>query len=159
MVELASAGAGLVCLLGAVAMLTLGGGHAPRIILALLLTGTASLAGTRLGGWLRSVTGAADALAANAAGQLTGQVIGGLLGMAAAALVAYGFIRPDVIQFGADRGTGRRGIPRMWILVAAATLPVLVVTIPGPLGQGLTNVINAIATVVGWLIAAPLGLA
>lgn len=140
---LASAGVGVICLLAALLVWNLWDGAAPRrIVLALVITGSTGLAGSQLGVWLRDLTGEADAVVASAAGQVTGSAISGLLGIVALGVVIYGVVKQV----------------NRWTLIAAAVLPLVVLTIPGPAGQMLTNLVNFIAGLIGWLVAAPFGL-
>lgn len=131
---------GVVCLLVAVFLWYLTtNGVARLIVLALTATASAAMSSGGVGQVVRQGAHTADTALANLAGQFTGVVVSGLLGLVALGLVIHGCVR----------GVGKL------TLAAGLALPVLVYTIPGPVGDVLANLmgflVGALSTAIGAL--------
>jgi len=138
-----SALAGLICLVIAALIWFVGGKHTPRLIVLLVLTGTAGLLGTPAGGWLRTAVGWLSGATGTVTGRLTGVVVVGLV-----ALVAIYVL---VIHL-------RGGRADVKTIAAAVVTPAAVTTIPGPVGALASGAIGAVTGGVGAGVGAMFGL-
>jgi hypothetical protein len=138
-----SATIGLICLVAAALMWTIGRRWQPRVIVVLVLTGMTGLSGSQVGGWVRTAVAWADGLAGRLTGQMTGVVLVGLVATVALVVVVAH------LWFGTvSRAT----------LLAALVLPVAVTTVPGIVGDVSTTAVTAVTSVVGGAAAAAFGL-
>jgi len=134
---------GLICLVAAALMWTVGKRHTPRLIVALLITGVVGILGTPVGGWLRRAVGWVDTMTGTVTGRLTGTVVVGLVAaIALYVLVVHVGIRKKVT----DK-----------TLIAATVVPVSISTVPGPIGDVTTWVLGALTGAVGWAVSAAFG--
>lgn len=138
-----SATVGVIALVAAALIWTVGNKHTPRLVVLLVMTGVAGLLGSQLGGWLRDGIGWADHTVGEAIGRLTGVIVLGLI-----AIVATYMLVMRVRARHIDNRT----------LGVAAVVPVAVSTIPGPAGAVAFGVITAITGAVGWAIGSLFGL-
>jgi hypothetical protein len=139
-----SAAVGLTALVAAAAIWFIGHRHWPRVVVVLVMTASAGLAGSALGDWLRSLVGWANDTAASVTTRWTGTAVNGLL----AAVAVYAL----VIRF------KERKVDYVTLAVALFT-PLVVSTIPGAIGQAALTAIAAVTGVAGWGIGQALGLA
>jgi hypothetical protein len=138
-----SAVVGLVCLVAAGVLIVAGKWQWPRLIVALVLTGSAGLLSSTIGGWAqRSVTGV-DRRVGSFIGQWTGAAVTGLLSLVLLALLGF--------------WVWRRQIDLKTIGVAAA-VPMTVSLIPGPLGAVAVAAVSIVPWAVGSVIALSLGM-
>jgi hypothetical protein len=136
-----SATVGLVCLVAAGLIWTVGNRHTPRLVVALVITGMVGLTSTTFGGWSRQIMAwlnTTDRLT----GRLTGVVVVGLV--AAVALYVL------VIHV-------RRNSIGNKTLVSAAIVPLAVTSIPGPIGAAAVTLVSAISGSVAWAITSAFG--
>lgn len=137
-----SVGAGLVALLLAALLRTVGRGVWPDMTVALIVGGTMSILGTRIGSGVRSVVIAADHWLGTFIGQWTGSIVFGLVGITLAVVLGF-----DVYHRGITKRT----------LGCAAGVPLTAVTVGGPFGSALMWGCTAVASLVGWPLAWALG--
>jgi hypothetical protein len=138
-----SASVGLVCLVAAVLMWTVGRRQTPRLAVLLVLTGAVGLLGSTLGGWLRTGVGYLDQLAATATGRLTGTVVVGLVGLVTLYVLSVHLFN-NTISFRT--------------LAAAVIAPVAITSVPGVIGSVGAGVVNAIASGIGMAVGAAFGI-
>lgn len=122
---------GLLCLVAAALLRTVGRKAAPRLTVFLILAGVVGIAGTPVGGWLRTGIGWADQAVNSVIGRYTGAAAVGLLALVALAVLVF-----DLLHRAVSNRT----------LACAAVLPVAGATIPGTTGA---VVMGAIGTVAG----------
>lgn len=135
-------GAGLLALVIAVAIRTVGNQHMPRLMLWSTLTASVGMFGTTIGRLLRQATDGVLRLASQLIGSFTGVAVATALGVAVAGWLAY------VVGIHLHR---RKIDDRT--LGAAILLPVVTVSIPGTVGAVLAYVVFVPANVLGALIA------
>ncbi len=138
-----TASVGLVCLVAAALIWTVGRRHTPRLTLALVITGMVGLAGTQVGSWGRTAVGWANNLLGQVAGRLTGTVVAGLLAAALFYVVVTHVWRRDI-----DTKT----------LVAGGVLPLAVTSVPGSIGAVMSTGVFMVANTMGWAVGALFGL-
>ncbi len=132
-----SATVGLLCLIAAALIWTVGQKHTPRLVVVLTFVGTLGIANTVMGGWLRSAVGWVDDITGQLTGALTGAVIVGLIGM-----VAFYVLIVHV---------WKRNITTKTLIVAAVA-PLAVTSIPGVVGQVAMSLTGALATATATLV-------
>jgi len=137
-----SATVGLVCLVAAGLIWTVGNRHTPRLVVALVITGMTGLASTAFGNWARQVIAWLNDTTDRLTGRLTGVVVVGLV----AAIALYVLI-VHVRRNSVDNKT----------LVSAAIVPLAVSSIPGPIGAAAATAISALAGTVAWSITSAFG--
>lgn len=151
-----SAGVGVVALGGALCMWTLAGRFCPPLVLFLTITGFAGIYSTGIGdvirGWVAWVGDNTTAW-----GQATGITVIGLAALILAVSVivrtAQWFVRraarlagvEDTDEEPADDRFGR-------VIIAGSVLPVVVTSIPGPVGEIITLILGGPVTGLAWLI-------
>lgn len=133
---------GVVCLVAAALIWTVGGRHTPRLVVALVMTGVAGIASTAAGSWLREAVGWLNTAVAGVIGRLTGAVVVGLV----AAIALYVLV-VHLRNRSVDNKT----------LVSAAIVPVAVTSIPGPIGAAAATAVSALTGTVAWAITAAFG--
>lgn len=138
-----SGSVGLICLVAAGLIWTVGRRHTPRLALALVITGMVGLAATPLGSWGRTAVGWLNDLVGQVAGRLTGTVVAGLLAAVLFYVVVTHVWRRDI-----DTKT----------LVAGGVLPLAVTSVPGSVGAVMSTGVFAVANVMGWGVGALFGL-
>ena len=137
-----SATVGLVCLVAAGLIWTVGNRHTPRLVVALIITGMVGLGSTAFGGWARQAVGWLNQTTDRLTGQLTGVVVVGLVaGIALYVLIVH--LRRNAV----DNMT----------LVSAAIVPIAVTSIPGPIGAAAVTAVSALSGTVAWAISAAFG--
>lgn len=113
--------------------------HTDRAQAALIVTASAAMIATPAGAWWNRTVNSINDWAVGLVGDWTGLAITGI----PALLVALYFVN-DMITRHVEMRTR----------VLAAVLPILAVTVPGPIGSGIQAVlswaINIIGTVIGW---------
>ena len=138
-----TAAVGLVCLVAACLIWTVGRGHTPRLVVALVIAGSVGIVGSPLGGWIRRAVLYLDQLAGTATGRLTGVVVTGLIGLIALYVLAVHLWHNSV-----DIRT----------LAAALIAPVAMTSVPGVVGTVGASVLGAIASAVGMAVGAAFGI-
>lgn len=138
-----SVAAGLVCIVAAVLMWTIGGRHTPRLVVLLVLSGVTGILGTWAGRKLNQGVTFLDSAVASVSGQMTGVVVTGLLGAGLLYVLAI-----DMWQ---------KRVSTRTLLVAAA-LPVTVVAIPGAFGSMAAGLVGGVAGAVGKGVSAAFGI-
>lgn len=138
-----SAGVGLVCLVVAAVLIVAGGWQWPRLIVALVLTGSAGLLSSTIGGWVQRSVTSVDAKASGLVGQWTGVAVTGLLSLALLGFLGFWVYRGQI-----DAKT----------VAAAAVAPAAVVLIPGAVGSVLLTLLALVPSVLGAVIAFLFGL-
>lgn len=117
--------------------------HTDRLQALLITAATVGLAGTGIGAWWNENVTALNEWAAGAVGSYTGIVITGVAGL----LCALYYIN-DLITRRVEMRT----------LVLAALLPVLVLSIPGPVGAFLAQAVQFVAGGIASIVAQLFGL-
>lgn len=138
-----SATMGLLCLIAAGFMWFLADRWHPRIVVALVLSGMAGLAGSGVGMWMHRTASGLDRWLGQFIGQFTGTALTGLV-----AIIVLTFVG---IAMWKNRVSGKT-------LVAAAFVPVTVAMIPGMIGQAGTSVVTGLASAVGSIGGALFGI-
>jgi hypothetical protein len=138
-----SASVGLVCLVAAFLIWTVGGKHTPRLVVLLVIAGTVGILGSPVGGWLRTAVGYLDSLAATATGRLTGTVVVGLVGLISLYVLIV-HMKNKAIS--------------VRTLAAAVITPVAITSVPGVVGSVGASVVHAIASGVGMAFGAAFGI-
>lgn len=131
---------GVLSIVIAVLIATVGGMAWPRLVVALTMTGTAGLLNGTLGPTMRAAINSADAATGSVLGRFTGVAITGLIGV-----LVIGFLALRVWQNVIDTR----------VIAAAAAAPLTVTLIPGTVGSIATIVIG----VVPWFITTIFGFA
>lgn len=137
-----SATVGLVCLVAAALIWTVGARHTPRLVVALVITGMVGLASTPFGGWARQVVDWLSTTTNRVTGRLTGVVVVGLVAAIALYVLAIHVHRRTI-----DNKT----------LVSAAIVPLAVTSIPGPIGAAAVTLVTALSGSVAWAITSAFG--
>jgi hypothetical protein len=138
-----SAAVGVVCLIAAGVLIVAGRWQWPRLIVALVLTGSAGLLSSSVGGWIqRSVTGV-DSRIGSFIGQWTGATVTGLLSLILLAVLGFWVWHGRI-------DTKTVGV--------AAAVPMTVALIPGPLGTFAVAAVAIVPSVLGGVIAWLFGL-
>lgn len=132
-----SAAVGLICLVSAGLIWTVGQKHTPRLVVVLVLVGVLGLVATPVGAWLRSAVGWVDSLTGRLTGQLTGVVITGLIGFIALYVLVAHMYRRNI--------NGKT-------LLAAGVVPIAATTIPGVIGTVAVSLTTALATAVAAVV-------
>lgn len=117
--------------------------HTDRAQALLILTASSAMVATPAGRWWHHLVDTANEWLVSLVGSWTGLVVTGI----PALIVALYFVN-DLVT--------RRVEMRTRVL--AALLPVLAVTVPGPIGSGLQAVLSWIVSTVGHLVASAFGL-
>lgn len=131
---------GVLSLVIAALIATVGGMAWPRLVVALTMTGTAGLLNGTLGPTIRDAVNSADTAIGSVLGKFTGTAITGLFGILVIGILAFRVWR-NVVD--------------MRTLAAAAFAPPTVALIPGMLGSVATTLVG----VVPWGIATVFGFA
>ncbi|MGO4634981.1 hypothetical protein AB4225_29240 [Streptomyces sp. 2RAF24] len=118
--------------------------HTDRAQAVLVVTASAAMVATPAGAWWNETINHINDWAVDAVGSWTGLIITGIPALFTTAILAN-----DLIT---------RKVEHRTLLVAAVT-PVLASTIPGPIGEGVQNVLSWLVTKVGMLIAGAFGIA
>jgi len=137
-----SAAVGLVCLVAAALIWTVGRRHTPRLVVALVIAGMVGVLGTPMGNWVRQAVGYLDQVTGAVTGRLTGVVLTGLVAGIALYVVVVHLTNKSV-----DTKT----------LIAAAIVPVAVSFVPGVVGDVGAGVINAVASGMAMVVGAAFG--
>lgn len=133
-----SAAVAVICLVIAGLIWTVGDQHTPRVVVALVIAGSVGLTGTPVGEWLHSIVGWLDTQAGSLIGQLTGEIVFGLV-----FLVVMYMLCIHVWKRKIDLST----------LAFALSAPTAAVIVPGTVGVVALWIFTAIASIVGWPIA------
>lgn len=137
-----SATVGLVCLVAAGLIWTVGNRHTPRLVVALVITGMVGLGSTTFGTWARQVVGWLNQTTDRVTGQLTGVVVVGLVASIALYVLIVHLRRNSI-----DTKT----------LVSAAIVPIAVTSIPGPIGAAAVTAVTALSGAMAWAITSAFG--
>jgi hypothetical protein len=125
---------GVLCLVAALLIATVGRMVWPRVVVALTLTGSAGILNSTVGPYVRTWVNRADAFLGQFIGQWTGTVVTGLLGLVLFTVAGFWVAQKKV-----DLRT----------LAVTAAVPPTVTLIPGTLG----TVAVALVGFVPWLVA------
>ncbi len=128
---------GVVCLVAAVLIATVGRMAWPRVVVALTLTGSAGVLNSTLGPKIRQGVNRLDALAAQFIGDWTGTVITGLLGVVLFTVAAF-WVWQKKIDFRT--------------LAVVAAVPPTVTMIPGAFGTVAVTLVGLVPWLVSWAI-------
>jgi hypothetical protein len=143
MIGAVSATIGLICLIAVALIWTIGGKHTPRLCVVLTITGVVGILGTYIGKKIAQGVSYASGGVGTITQHLTGTVVAGLLGL--------GLLYVVVIH------VKNKNVTTMTLLAAAA-LPVAIVTIPGPIGNLAAGLISGLTGAVGTGISTALGI-
>lgn len=138
-----SAAVGIVCLIAACVLMVVGQWQWPRLIVALVMTGSAGLLSSTIGGWAQRSVTSLDRRFSSFVGQWTGAAVTGLLSLVLLAVLGF--------------WVWHRRIDVKTIGVAAA-VPMTVTLIPGPLGTFAVAVVSVIPWALGGAVAWLFGL-
>jgi hypothetical protein len=134
------AGVGVICLIAAVLLFTLGKKQWPWLILVLIIGASDALMSTPVGTYIHSAVTWANTETGSLIGRFTGVVVGGLV-----SITVLGILIIKVIRKERDN----------WTYTAGALAPPSVVLIPGVIGTVLTFAI----TLPMWLVSQVVSLA
>ncbi|MFH8558914.1 hypothetical protein ACH4FE_35730 [Streptomyces celluloflavus] len=118
--------------------------HTDRVQAVLIATASAGMVATPVGGWWNETVNSVNGWAVSSVGEWTGLIITGI-----PALFAVGIFANDLATRRVEHRTR----------IVAAVLPVLVSTIPGPIGEGVQSFLAWVVTKVGTLVAGAFGVA
>ncbi len=138
-----TASVGVLCLVGALLIATVGKMQWPRATVALVLTGVTGILNASIGPTIREGVNAADSKIGAFIGEWTGTVVTGVI--AAVVLVVAGF------------WVYQRRI-NMRTLGMVALIPPTITLIPGALGTFATTAIGIVPALVGSIVAFAFGL-
>lgn len=133
-----SAGVGIICLVAAGVLILAGRWQWPRLIVALILTGSAGLMSATIGGLLQRSVTRLDNKAGSFIGQWTGTVVTGLIAVVLLAVLAFWVWHQQI-------DTKTVGV--------AAAVPLTVSLIPGPAGAFAVGAVSIVPIVVGGVVA------
>lgn len=142
-----TAGVGVVCLILALLMATLGGNMWPPVQLALLITGVAGAMTTPIGGGIRDAVNSFGNWAGGALGQWTGISVLTVAAFAAAAVVILNVAGEFNVK-GIGQGQGIDGRTKL----LSASLPLFAGAIPGAAGALIATALGFITQIVAWVI-------
>ena len=117
--------------------------HTDRAQSLLILTAASAMVATPVGQWWNELVNQANTWLQDFIGSWTGLLITGV-----PALVALMYFANDLITRKVETRTR----------VLAAVLPVLAVTIPGAIGQGVRSLLGFVITLIGRLVAGAFGI-
>lgn len=135
-----SAAAGVMALLTATLLWTIGKRKWPRFIAVLVLSGSMGLAGSQVGGWLRTGSAFVDSKLSEVIHGFTGGTVAGVLGLICVAIVGFHLHHKNIAGM---------------TLGAAFLAPYTAVSIPGLVG----SLFQGTFGIIGSLIAGLIGLA
>jgi hypothetical protein len=138
-----SGAVGLICLVAALLMWTVGNRQLPIVIVCLVITGMAGILNTGVGGWIRTGVNWLNTGITKIAGTLGMPIT---LGLAAAALTFI--VVAHVIQGEVEDKT----------LLMAGALPAVAGAIPGVVGSVITGALSLLTSVVAFPITFGFGL-
>jgi hypothetical protein len=148
-----SAGVGLVALIAAVLIWTIGKKHTPRLVLALCITSSVCFLHTRIGTWMEDGLNWINGTFGDLFGWLFGATVFGILGFVCAYII---FV--DLKAHGGGGGRGGGGfLSRLKghnvsgrTLFFGGLLPFAAVGLPGWAGYGILLVLNWISGFIAW---------
>lgn len=114
----------------------------PRVTAILVLAGVTGIIGTAIGGWANNAVNGMNSWASSIIGRWTGASIAFVAGLVCLAIVVWDIWKGQVAAK---------------TLAACALLPILVTTIPGPIGELGASATGAVAGGVGTAIGALFG--
>lgn len=117
--------------------------HTDRIQAGLIATASAGIVATPAGAWWNSTVNDINDWVTGAVGSWTGLIVTGV-----PALFATVIFVNDLVTRKVEHRTR----------IVAAVLPVLVTTVPGPIGTGIQTAVGWMVTTVGKLVAAAFGI-
>jgi len=133
---------GVVCLTLA-ALIWVFGNHAwPRVVVALVITGSVGLTASPVGRWVADVINTGDQIIGSIIGRFTGAVITGLLALAIICFLGFRLYHNRI-----DDKT----------LIAAGVAPPAAALIPGAAGQIVMSVISIPAAAIAWAVGSIFG--
>jgi hypothetical protein len=133
-----TAGAGVVCLILAVLIATIGRMQWPRTTVALVLTGATGILNSTIGHMIHKWVTQTDHWSGQFIGRWTGTAIFGVLGIITLAYAGFRIYQDHI-----DNRT----------LFATAAVPPTVVLIPGMLGTVATTIVGIVPATVGYIIS------
>lgn len=133
-----SAGVGIICLAAAAVLILAGGWQWPRMIVALVLTGSAGLLSSTIGGWVQGTVTRLDTRVSGFIGTWTGAAVTGVLSLVLLACLGFWVWRGQI-------DTKTVGV--------AAAVPMTVTLIPGPVGALAVGAVSIVPSVLGAIIA------
>jgi hypothetical protein len=138
-----SAAVGVVCLIAAGVLIVAGRWQWPRLIVALVMTGSAGLLSSTIGVWAQHSVSNIDGRIGSFIGQWTGATVTGLLSLILLAVLGFWVWHGRI-------DTKTVGV--------AAAVPMTVALIPGPLGTFAVAAVTIVPSVLGGVIAWLFGL-
>lgn len=129
-----TASAGVICLIGALLIATVGRMQWPRVAAALVLTGVAGVLNTTIGPTIRHGVNLADHRAGEFIGAWTGTAVFGLIGVAVIAVTGFWIYQGRI---------------DMRTLGATALVPPTITLIPGAIGTVATTIVGLVPWVIG----------
>ncbi len=138
-----SVAVGVLSLIGAAVLATVGNMAWPRVVVALVLTGVAGILNGSFGPAIHRAVTTADGKASQVIGQFTGTAVTGLLAIVAFAALAFWVWRDHI-----DTRT----------LAVAAVVPATVTMIPGAFGTVATAVVGFVPLVVSAVLRFAFGI-
>jgi hypothetical protein len=133
-----SAGVGILCLVAAGVLIVAGRWQWPRLIVALVLTGTTGLLSSSIAGWVQGSVTKLDGKLSGFIGSWTGATVTGLLSLVLVACLAFWVWQGQI-------DTKTVGV--------AAAVPLTVSLIPGPVGAFALAAVSIVPSVLGGVIA------
>jgi len=131
---------GIICLVAGILIWVFGNHAWPRLVVALIITGSVGLTASPVGQWVAGVINTGDQLVGSIIGKFTGAVVAGLLAFTIIAYLAFRLYQNRI-----DDRT----------LIAASVAPPAAALIPGAAGQIVMTIISIpaalIASGVSWV--------
>lgn len=134
---------GVLCLVGALLIATVGRMQWPRVTAALVLTGSAGLLNSTIGGMIHNGVTNVDSKLGRAIGSWTGVVVTGLIGMIVIAVAGFWIYQRRI---------------DMRTLAVTAAVPPTVTLIPGTFGTAAVTIVGLVPSMIAWAVTFMFGL-
>jgi hypothetical protein len=161
--EVTDAGVGLIALVAAILIWTIGHKHTPRLVLALVITSSICSLGTRLGRWIEDAMRWINGLMGTALGWLFGATFVGLIAFVCAYIIiidlrAHGGGGGGRGGGGGGGSSGFKGFLHGFkghnvsdrTLAAGAMLPFSAIALPGMAGLWILTLLGWVSGFVAW---------